>query len=341
MDSGKQLVFPSALKVYRPSPKRYLKLQNITAAFVVAVFSLFILIIPIFQASEWKIPALFIVLVCFGPLDAFFVFYFLWRTHVRLVASVEGIGYSTAGFRIFTPWDNVAGIGTRDEFFQGGRGPGWTVEISGLELLQPAPVYKARPLVRLFLRLHAIERPSFFIPISNVVENWQDSEVIEDIQHFAPQLARKMPLVKGASWPNVNRLRQRRDVDGLIAVLIDPDDEKRRFAASALGEIKDPRAVDSLIRALQDPVHIVRETAANALGNIGDVRAADPLLQVLGTDLDLIAIAAIQKVLVNIGDAQAREYLLAFQKKLAYGDPRRSSVAFLLEQIQSSNRKGR
>jgi HEAT repeat protein len=149
-----------------------------------------------------------------------------------------------------------------------------------------------------------------------------------------------MPLF-GVSWPNVNRLRQRRDVAGLIAALTDPDDEIRRFVARALGEIKDARAVDPLIAALQDPVHSVRETAAYALGTIGDVRAADPLFQVLGTDLDLIALAAIQKVLVNIGDAQALEFLLAVQKKLASGDPRRSSVAFLVEQIQSSRRMSR
>jgi len=270
--------------------------------------------------------------------DILFVFYFLWRTHVRLVTSVEGIGYSTFGYRIFTPWDNVAGFGMRQEFFQSARGPGWTREISGLELHQPAPVYKARPLVRLFLRLHGIERPSFFIPVSNVVENWQDSEVAADIQRYAPQAAMKMPLFRASSSPNVKRLHQRRDVEGLFAVLTDPTDEIRKSAARALGEIKDTRAVDPLIAALQDPSYGVRETAAYALGNIGDVRAVDPLSNVFLKDRDLAMLIAVKKALVQIGDARAVEVLLA---NLAYGDPRRNAAADALEQIQSSKRKSR
>jgi hypothetical protein len=124
-------------------------------------------------------------------------------TRLRLMTSVEGIGYATVGYRIFTPWDNVAGFGTRQEFFQAARGPGWTRKISGLELHQPAPVYRARPLVRLFFWLHSIERPSFFIPVSDVVEHWQDSEVVADIQRYAPQVALKMPLFRGSSAPEV------------------------------------------------------------------------------------------------------------------------------------------
>jgi HEAT repeat protein len=160
--------------------------------------------------------------------------------------------------------------------------------------------------------------------------------VAADIQRYAPQVALKMHLFRGASSPDVRRPRQRRDVEELIAALTAPDDEIRQSAARALGESKDAHAIDPLIAALQDPVHGVREVAAYALGKFGDARAVEPLLQELGTDLDLIAIAALQSVLVRIGDAQAVEFLRAFQHKLAEGDPRRGTVALLLVQVQSS-----
>jgi hypothetical protein len=199
MNFGQQLGFSPARKVYHPSPKRYLKLQVIFLAFSTVVWGLFLLF---FLLQTIENPGYFIGFVFIGPFEAFLVSYFLWRTHLRLVTSVEGIGYSTGGYRIFTPWDNVAGFGRRQEIFSTPQGMSWTVEISGLELQQPAPVYKANPMVRLFLRLHGIERPSFFIPISNVVENWQDSEVAADIQRFAPGVAMKMPLFTGSISAN-------------------------------------------------------------------------------------------------------------------------------------------
>jgi hypothetical protein len=214
MDSEKQFEFSPARKVYRPSPRYYLKREVLTAGvFPVVSFGLLLLVIllnPIFTGHPEYLFGSLIGLVFIGPLEIFFVFYLLWRTHLRLVTSVEGIEYSTVGYRIFTPWDNVAGFGTRQEFFSGSRGaPSWTREIDGLELHQPAPVYKARPLVRLFLRLHRVERPSFFIPVSNVVENWQGSEVAADIQRYAPQTATKMPR---SSSPDVKKLPH--DVEG-------------------------------------------------------------------------------------------------------------------------------
>jgi len=365
MDSGKQLGFSPAQKVYRPSPRQYLTFRVLNSLFPVVAFGLILLLIPIFETPEWKIPGLFIGLVFIGPFEAFFVFYFLWRTHVRLVTSGEGIGYSTGGYRIFTPWDNVAGFGRRQEYFQSARGgPGWTREISGLELYQPAPLYKARPLVRLFLRLHGIERPSFFIPVSNVVENWQDSEVAADIQRYAPQVAMKMPYFRGSNLPDVKKLLQRDDIEGLIAALTDPADEIRETAARALGNSVDTRAVDPLIAALQDSVYRVRKAAADALGYIGDARAVDPLLHVVLEERDLTVLEVAARALGQIGDVRAVEVLItiaedqgnnepgaikarvtftlhALQKKKAYREDIRKAAASALKQIQSSRRKSR
>jgi len=366
VDSGKQLEFSLARKVYRPSPRRYLKLEVLTSGvFPVVSFGLLLLVIllnPIFTGHpEQLYSALPLGLVFIGPFEAFFVFYLLWRTHLRLVTSVEGIDYSTVGYRIFTPWDNVEEFGTRQEFFKPARGPGWTREIGGLELHQPAPVYKARPLVRLLLRLHGIERPSFFIPVSNVVENWQGSEVAADIQRYAPQIAMKMP---GSNSPDVKKLLQRDDIEGLIAALTDPADEIRETAARALGNSVDTRAVDPLIAALQDSVYRVRKAAADALGYIGDARAVDPLLHVVLEERDLTVLEVAARALGQIGDVRAVEVLITmaqdqgnhepgaiqakvaftlhtFQKNKGYREDVRKAAASALKQIKSSRRKSR
>lgn len=203
MNSGKQSGFSSpARTVYRPSPRQYLKREVlISGVFPVVSFSLLLLITvgsPLLSGNpEQLYVALPLILIFLGPFEIFFVFYLLWRTQLRLVTSIEGIAYSTVGYRIFTPWDNISGFGTRQEFFQSARGPGWTREIGGLELRQSAPIYKAHPLIRLFLRLHCLERPSFFIPLSPVIEHWQDN-IAADIQRYAPQIAMRIPYFQGS-----------------------------------------------------------------------------------------------------------------------------------------------
>lgn len=81
----------------------------------------------------------------------------------------------------------------------------------------------------------------------------------------------------GFSKPNVKKLTQRKDVEGLIKALTDKDWGVRGEAAEALGEIKDARAVEPLIQALKD----IGVEAAEALINIGDERAVDSLIQYL------------------------------------------------------------
>ncbi|MHC1588990.1 MAG: HEAT repeat domain-containing protein, partial [Methermicoccaceae archaeon] len=74
--------------------------------------------------------------------------------------------------------------------------------------------------------------------------------------------------------PDVNELREKKDVEGLIGALSYKRGwHVRMTAAESLGEIKDPRAVDPLIRALRDEDSGVRWSAAAALGEIKDPRA--------------------------------------------------------------------
>ncbi|HUV79436.1 MAG TPA: HEAT repeat domain-containing protein [Candidatus Bathyarchaeia archaeon] len=69
--------------------------------------------------------------------------------------------------------------------------------------------------------------------------------------------------------PNVERMKGRKDVRGLIKALKDEDLHVRSRAARALGEIKDARAVEPLIQALKEEEdEDVKESITDALEEI-------------------------------------------------------------------------
>jgi HEAT repeat protein len=68
-------------------------------------------------------------------------------------------------------------------------------------------------------------------------------------------------------------------IQPLIRAMESEEREARRWAASALGLIKNSQAVDPLIRKLGDSRSEVRKAAALALGEIGDARAVGPLIK--------------------------------------------------------------
>lgn len=115
----------------------------------------------------------------------------LWRTQASLVVTPQGIGYSTFGFRIFTPWENVEGSGTRAEVRSSGRGMSHTHLVSGLRLRQAAPVFQVRPWVS-FMLAEIRDDPSRFIPISDVVADWTRSELADEIWLYAPVAMREL-----------------------------------------------------------------------------------------------------------------------------------------------------
>ena len=83
--------------------------------------------------------------------------------------------------------------------------------------------------------------------------------------------------------PNIEKMKRRRDIDGLIKLLEHHDQDIAVKAVFTFGEIKDRRAVEPLIRILKnDNKHFkVHEQAAMALGEIGDKRATLPLIEIL------------------------------------------------------------
>ncbi|NJD11017.1 MAG: HEAT repeat domain-containing protein [Gemmatimonadetes bacterium] len=85
----------------------------------------------------------------------------------------------------------------------------------------------------------------------------------------------------GLLEPDVEKLKARRDVDGLLRALAraGKNEQLGLAAARALAELKAARAVDALVPWLQRGE--LRPAAAEALGAIGDLRAVEPLLRSL------------------------------------------------------------
>lgn len=113
--------------------------------------------------------------------------------------------------------------------------------------------------------------------------------------------------------PNVEKMKAKKDVSGLIKALsYTKDSDIRKAAADALGEIGDLRAVEPLISS-QNLDSFVREAAISALGEIGDPRAVEPLVAAL-KDLNPLVREAAARALGEIGDPRAVEFLVAALK---------------------------
>ena len=96
--------------------------------------------------------------------------------------------------------------------------------------------------------------------------------------------------------PNIDKLKQKKDVEGLINALEYRKDSVkdehvvvREQAAEALGKIGGKKAVEPLIKALQGKAWDVQYDAIEALGSIGDRRAIKPIKQlVIETDKERV-----------------------------------------------------
>ncbi|MBI5653945.1 MAG: HEAT repeat domain-containing protein [Chloroflexi bacterium] len=113
--------------------------------------------------------------------------------------------------------------------------------------------------------------------------------------------------------PNVEKMKAKRDVKGLIKAMgYEKDATVRKSAVEALGEIRDEASLDPLINALKDSNKYIRKAAAEALGKIGDARAVEPLIVALKNSERLVLPYA-SEALSKIG-ALAVEPLIAALK---------------------------
>jgi HEAT repeat protein len=134
----------------------------------------------------------------------------------------------------------------------------------------------------------------------------------------------------GLFWTDVKKLKETRNVQGLILALKHKDPTVQYDAAEALGEIGDSRVVEPLIAALKnDEISGVRWKAAEALSKIG-APAVDALIGALRHDDDDVRWKA-AIALGEIGDPGAVTPLIT----LLCDDDRfvRSRAAYALSMI--------
>jgi len=107
---------------------------------------------------------------------------------------------------------------------------------------------------------------------------------------------------------NVKKLKEMKDVQGLMKALQHGDFDMQSEASGALIKIGEP-AVEPLILALKDVSPRVRYIAAVGLGTIGDARAIVPLINAVTTDPESDVRLHSANSLGKIGDVRAVEPL--------------------------------
>lgn len=109
--------------------------------------------------------------------------------------------------------------------------------------------------------------------------------------------------------PNVERLKAKKDIQGLAdALAYQKDARLRNDAARALGELADARAVEPLFLALSDADAPVRDSAGQALMRVG-LPAASRLVATLRNPRSPLRVAA-ARLLGGIGGSEAMQALL-------------------------------
>lgn len=122
-----------------------------------------------------------------------------------------------------------------------------------------------------------------------------------------------------------------RAVDGLVALLEDPDASVRLTAAQSLSYLQDPAAVAALAKALkEDTDPRVREAAASALGEIDDTRAVPHLVDALRTERVSKVRTKIVDALQELDDPRATSAVIVALKDPS-AEVRRAAVSALDE----------
>ena len=110
---------------------------------------------------------------------AFFLLLFLDRSRLHLVISPEGISYNGIGYRIFTPWENVAGPTMRTVMTEW---RGMRRQITGLALHSRAPIITSHFWARHLFGWR--DSTPTFIPLSDFTG--YGSELSWEIQRYVP-----------------------------------------------------------------------------------------------------------------------------------------------------------
>ena len=115
--------------------------------------------------------------------------------------------------------------------------------------------------------------------------------------------------------PDLEKLKNKKNIKGLLKVLKRKDESLRLEAINILGEIADNRAVKPLIQTYynKNESFKVREASIKALGKIGDKSAITPLI-VATADVSLEVRGAAKESLIAIGKNSVDELIIKMQR---------------------------
>jgi HEAT repeat protein len=145
------------------------------------------------------------------------------------------------------------------------------------------------------------------IALSRVGEACEALKTISDPLAVVPlirSLGSINAMARAASVFALGEIKGNAAVEGLMAMLKDPDLAVRRESAQALGKSKEVKAVDPLLAALGDPAPDVRRMTLQALGTIGDSRAVPAITDSLKDKNESVRQAALA-ALRTWGDTNA------------------------------------
>jgi len=176
MDTGFDGEFSPLANVYRLSSARLHALILLYAFNLIWLGLLALVLFLIFRREPgWEIYSVSLV-----SLSAIWhTFRLLAWIRIRLVTSPAGIAYIGPGYRIFTPWEDVAGVGEATVLPYGRPG---LRRLTGLTLRQPAPLFKRHFWARLVVRSR--DSSPLFIPLSDFEA--RDGKLAEALQCYLP-----------------------------------------------------------------------------------------------------------------------------------------------------------
>jgi hypothetical protein len=148
--------------------------------------------------------------------------------------------------------------------------------------------------------------------------------------------------------PNIEKMKQKGDINGLIKVLGYQDDPGIRLGAvNALGNVNDYRAVQPLLLACKDKDEKVRVAAIEALGQMSDERAVSQLIHGLESDDQKVRVA-VRTSLSRIGEPAVGPLISALKNAKFGADDAAihalvrigaSAIPALLEALKDSDRR--
>jgi HEAT repeat protein len=214
-------------------------------------------------------------------------------------------------------WAAVGAIGRLgdisviDHFLKVVEDPEWIVRNQAVtelkEKIQEIIQRKESRYARILIRLLTLDQEEIVeLAVEGLVELGEQSvDLLLDALNSTSYLVRKNAVRA------LGRIRSKRAVIPVIALLKDPNWRVRRRSAEALGEIKDKRSIEPLVQSIRDSCESVQQKVTRSLVGFGKLSTI-PLLNNLIHEKDKFALRAILFTLGEIGDGKAITALIDF-----------------------------